>query len=1045
MPETVPHEMILASAGSGKTHTLAVRFIRLLALGADPRRIVALTFTRKAAGEFLARILQRLARAATDPRAAADLARETGHPALDPARARQLLRGMIRALPQLHLSTLDSFFHEIVKVFAFELGIDPGFQLLDPRDAALARDETLNTVFRPADEETRNQFMQAWKHHSYGGRSKTVTAALQTLLESHHSLYLECREPARWAPPLARFPRGARYLAAAEHYDARVAAWAEALAPLTEPPKFAERLHGAALDAIKWSPGVSQNHLKHLEFVLPRLFAQLPLLESTGTFELEMFRARQTFTGDIAAATLAFLEAFIGRDLLRAAASSSGLHPLIADYERVYETTVRGRGLLTFPDLPHLLRGGATAHDLTLAQTGAPADGRLLIDYRLDARFDHWLLDEFQDTSLEQWDVLANLLDEVLQDTSGERSFFVVGDIKQSIYGWRGGDSTLFASLRRQYGDRLTETTLDRSFRSGPAVIDFLNTVFAHRPFLQNLPPPVSERWLRDWHPHATARPQKPGCVAAHFLPKDADRAATTASMIRRLDPRARGLSCAVLVRRNKDIHLYIEALRAAGIPAVREGEVRVATDNPIGLAFLATLQALARPADPLPWAHLALTPLAPWIAQDGRDAFLAASLRRIHAEGFTGYFATWCAHLRAAAPPGPFGELRIEQIREACLQLDRRPERDCARAATLIESHALAESASPSSVQVMTVHKAKGLGFDVVFLPEIDGDSFGKGNQYDLLVARDAHGTIDWISGNPSSEVRRHLAPLAEIEDTLNHAAAFEEICVFYVACTRAAHALYLLAPEPPKSTSKVNALTWLHTLPPPADEPPADPLLGTAPRLLFGDPAWFEKHTPAAAPAPIPAIALPPAPAHPVAPPLPRARPSAEAPQAPADLAQLLAPGGRAARRLGSTLHAALAALDWLDPAQPPPPPPKHLSPEARALYQSFLATPAARTVFTRPPGTTALWREQPFDVILDGTWTSGIFDRVVLGPTWALIDDFKTDHATDPSLLKERHTPQLHTYRSALAQLTGLPEAAIRCRLVLVRTGELVEVAG
>jgi ATP-dependent helicase/nuclease subunit A len=81
-------------------------------------------------------------------------------------------------------------------------------------------------------------------------------------------------------------------------------------------------------------------------------------------------------------------------------------------------------------------------------------EARLYIDYRLDCKLDHWLLDEFQDTSDLQWEVLRNLADEILQDASGQRSFFYVGDVKQAIYGWRGGNARLFGKILEQYRGR---------------------------------------------------------------------------------------------------------------------------------------------------------------------------------------------------------------------------------------------------------------------------------------------------------------------------------------------------------------------------------------------------------------------------------------------------------------------------------------------------------------------------------------------------------------------------------------------------------------
>lgn len=77
--------------------------------------------------------------------------------------------------------------------------------------------------------------------------------------------------------------------------------------------------------------------------------------------------------------------------------------------------------------------------------------GRLLIDWRLDAKFDHWLLDEFQDTSYTQWTILRNLLDEAVQDAEHRRSLFYVGDVKQAIFAWREGDARLFRQIFEHY------------------------------------------------------------------------------------------------------------------------------------------------------------------------------------------------------------------------------------------------------------------------------------------------------------------------------------------------------------------------------------------------------------------------------------------------------------------------------------------------------------------------------------------------------------------------------------------------------------------
>src|SRR6476469_8525320 len=125
------HTMILASAGSGKTYALTNRFVGLLARGAPPERIAALTFTRKAAGEFFDEILNKLATAATDPAVAQRLARDIDAPHLGPLDFRRMLRGVVDNMHRLQLGTLDGFFGRIARVFTYELGLTGAFEVLE--------------------------------------------------------------------------------------------------------------------------------------------------------------------------------------------------------------------------------------------------------------------------------------------------------------------------------------------------------------------------------------------------------------------------------------------------------------------------------------------------------------------------------------------------------------------------------------------------------------------------------------------------------------------------------------------------------------------------------------------------------------------------------------------------------------------------------------------------------------------------------------------------------------------------------------------------
>ena len=143
-------EMIRASAGSGKTFRLINRYIRLLLAGQTPDRIVSLTFTRKAAGEFFEGILQRLAGASVDAAKREKLATDLGLPQLSAEECRRALRHLLDRMPQLALGTIDGFFHRVLGMFSLEYGLSGEFEIMDEFAAQRSRLMTLDQLFAAA-------------------------------------------------------------------------------------------------------------------------------------------------------------------------------------------------------------------------------------------------------------------------------------------------------------------------------------------------------------------------------------------------------------------------------------------------------------------------------------------------------------------------------------------------------------------------------------------------------------------------------------------------------------------------------------------------------------------------------------------------------------------------------------------------------------------------------------------------------------------------------------------------------------------------------
>lgn len=156
------HEMIRASAGSGKTHQLALRYIRLLALGANPESIIALTFTRKAAGEFFSRIAETLADSARSTQLAHKLHPQLNISQWNPDQALHLLKSFLWSSPKIQLGTLDQFFFKILSQYSFEFGLPTGFVVADPMELEREIIEFSLRSFNPAPPGSLS--LTSWKH-----------------------------------------------------------------------------------------------------------------------------------------------------------------------------------------------------------------------------------------------------------------------------------------------------------------------------------------------------------------------------------------------------------------------------------------------------------------------------------------------------------------------------------------------------------------------------------------------------------------------------------------------------------------------------------------------------------------------------------------------------------------------------------------------------------------------------------------------------------------------------------------------------------------
>ncbi|MDB6167999.1 MAG: UvrD/REP helicase [Verrucomicrobia bacterium] len=1049
---SIGHRMILASAGSGKTYALTNRFVRLLAGGAQPERIVALTFTRKAAGEFFDEILNKLARAAREPQYAAKLAADIEVPGLGVPDFLRLLRLVVEAMHRLRLGTFDGFFARIARNFPFELGLAGEFEVLQDYAARRERARVLRRMFARTGglDDAQKEFIEAFKRATFGTDEKRLGVQLDRFIDEHQEAFLASPESDRWGNPARIWPQGAGWFDRRGKLEGDVAELRGLLArrELTDGQLARWQLFFAALP--EWSAGAPL--APPLRYILENALDAWEGIRSGGA-DLMLDRKKFHLGGAECAALARIVGHVVGAELHRRLEITRGIHSVLRGYENVYHDSVRRDGKLTFSDVQRLLLPGRDG-SLALSRE-AGDDSRLFIDFRLDAEIDHWLLDEFQDTSFGQWSVIRNLIDEAVQDPTGGRSFFYVGDVKQAIFAWREGDPRLFREIYNHYNAAhpgvITEEHLVKSWRSGPPVVAMVNAVFGNAGVVRDLfPGAAAESWNTEWRDHESAQPQLGGQAALLHAPDEAGRFAIALRLLHEIEPLERGLSCALLVQKNETAARLADYLRReGGLPAVAESDLHVCTDNPVGAAMLALMKAAAYPGDSLAREHVLMTPLGKALSGEGfvdRETWTRGILAQVHTDGFERTVTAWWRRLEPALDAADiFSRSRARQFSSAAALFDATGSREIAEFIEFMERHTVRDTDTAAVLRVMTVHKAKGLGFDLVILPDLEGvrlDSRRAG----LAVQKAGDRSVDWILDLPNRLFFAQDEVLAAHVSGAEADACYESLSLLYVAMTRAKRAMYLITKPPGKSKSRNFPKLLAETL----GEEEVGIRVGKqelSGAFGSGDPDWHARlEKPAEIPRPpVEIVPMDPATA-PTTRRLPSLRPSAGK-DAVLPGAQIFSLERNGAAEFGTLVHALLAGVEWLEGGL------------AEGLAQAWAAFGVAgeeasgcvraadlAPVWKRPDAPKAeVWRERAFEIVLDGTWVTGVFDRVVV---WrdssgcairAQVFDYKTDRVSaepDLAALAKRHSAQLDLYRRVAAVLAGLDPSKVECELVLTR---------
>lgn len=836
--------VLRSSAGAGKTHALVKHYLGLCLGSDDPaayRQVLALTFTNKAAQEMKERVVRYLRSLATaaEPDGALqdvqvhlrDLAGLSGQSLID--RADRMLRHMLHHWSDVSIGTIDAFTQRIVRPFARDLRLHHELRMTTDQDGYLQ--QAVERLIALAGEEPR------------------VTDILgQACLQLLH-------DEQRWDPerPLAQLSRellNERSIAPLQriaHMDSTdVGRISAVLRAEQERFRVSIRVIGREALSLLGDAGIAAEDLHQGRRGVHGAFSKLANFDGEpvefNTYVRNTLDTGRWAGGRITPAVQAALNTIQDRleALLRQAMAEleagyrdhllrgSVLRDLPATFalhelERQLETLKQEDGVAFFSDLTRRVAD-------IVAREPVP-----FIHERMGERYHHYLIDEFQDTSLLQWTCLLPLIDNAL---SSGGSALLVGDAKQAIYRWRNGEVRLFTELPRLFGrsedpiDHEREATLLRYYRSLPPlahnrrsaanIIAFNNALFGA--LAGTLPEEL--RNVYEAHEQLPGR-ERPGLVEVRMLAGEHHGTERWEELLRcvdealqaALDDGARPGDVAILVRTGAQGARVAQHLLSKGRSVISPDGLKVATDPQVSMVI-----------DALRALFLCDT---------------AAAMRALQARTLTEHEGD--AHVDPLAgrttAPDALGELRsmvepllpasfLDPLPELLLHLHERLLPDLEPKAPFLalldeahewsgthtldipaflkhwERNGAARSTTPPedghAVHVMTIHKAKGLEFPVVIVPDASMRSRGARNERIWVDPGKAVPDMEAALVAYGSALLKAGVPELKVEEELRH---LDDLNLLYVAFTRPIDRLHAFVHSDANDPVAAGLRAWL------------------------------------------------------------------------------------------------------------------------------------------------------------------------------------------------------------------------------------------
>lgn len=838
-----------SSAGSGKTFTLVKEYLKIALADENEsplkfRKILAITFTNKAAQEMKDRVIRALKELANPKKDEVSplskiLISELNLDTLQlQQRAENLLRAILHNYSDFGIGTIDSFTHRIVRSFAYDLGLPMNFEVELEKEEMLQKavdklmskigidDEITKTLLKFSEEKTDDE--KGWQIET------ELKYTANYLLKESGTLHAE----------------RLRNLSLPDFSEIRTKLYL-----LTKGFEDKITLHSQkALDLIK-SSGLSMEDFSQGNKGIFAWFQNINkqdyrALATPNSFVLKTIEENKWTSGAAARNSNAPMVMAISdrlRELFSVIKAEVQFHypkyvTRSAIRRHLYSLAVLNeleKILKEFREEDSVIHISEFNHIISKVVVEQPVP---YIFEKLGARYSHFLIDEFQDTSVLQWENLLPLIENGLAENNFS---MVVGDAKQAIYRWRSGDVEQFvflpsllnkdenplmqdreSSLKRHF----LEQELDKNFRSRKEVVDFNNDLF------YKLSAELSTHYKGIYE--RVAQKVKPGNDGGYVelrTPKregksefvNLEYTTETISLVHDLLGEGwQKRDIALLVRENRQGSLLANALIAEGIPVLSSDSLLI-RNSPLICCIVSLLRVLEHPED-----RIALTDAIDYLNKTGRGNYPLHALQQNKAKlkdalaafGITedlNYLSVLplyqqCESLIRTIFPNEQKNAWVVFFLDELLRFGttRNPDResffawwdDRARNASVVIPE------GTDAVNIMTIHKSKGLEFPVVIIPFLN---WKQRNQADTI----------WIEPHDEEIPTLETALVSESKDLKQSSIAnqylrevdkkvLDQMNLLYVGCTRAIDRLYLLSQQGEQKEDPTNVPGWLNKI---------------------------------------------------------------------------------------------------------------------------------------------------------------------------------------------------------------------------------------